>query len=53
MIPPLVLDIQPHHKVYTHIMYMQCSPQAVLAYRADIPYVRKGYRPIRLAYVQR
>ena len=21
MIPPLVLDIQPHHKVYTHIMY--------------------------------
>ena len=29
------------------VMY-QCSPQAVLAYRANIPYVRKGYRPIRL-----
>ena len=29
------------------VMY-QCSPQAVLAYRANIPYVWKGYRPICL-----
>ena len=27
---------------------VQCSPQAVLAYRADIPYVRKRYRSIHL-----
>ena len=26
----------------------QCSPQALLAYRADMPSVRKAYRPIRL-----
>ena len=50
MFSPRNSPFVPKHEGF--LLY-QCSPQAVLAYRSDIPYVQKGYRPIRLVYVQR